>query len=150
MSPNVQPAPTPTPNQKARNMTESITRKDVTTIQNEIGDAVRAIAEAHGLTLTKNNASYTGDSIRFTVAVERPDVALSQAAKDVVGLPAEVERGALFNYGGQQYSLDAIKLNRPKYPISATNTATGKPFKLPQHAVKDLIPQRARLQLLTD
>jgi hypothetical protein len=121
-------------------------RATVRQILAECEEALRPIAEKHGLTLDRKGRTYHHDALpvmyQFLVAEKDEDGnVLSAVAKDFVkmaslyGLSSD-DLGREFKSGGDTFRVTGLKPRSRKYPILAENVKTGKTYKFPLETVK--------------
>lgn len=102
---------------------DTLTKAQVITLQREIGEAMQAIAAKHGLKMIKNNATWSAEGLRLTIALDKvtADGGSARWAADwkryavADGLP-ENGLGRSFSSGGMTYKVlgyDAKKRTRP-------------------------------------
>lgn len=121
-------------------------RASVRTILEECEEALRPIAEKHGLTLNRKGRTYYPDSLpvmyQFLVTEKDEDGnVLTAEAKEfqkravMYGLePEDLHRE--FVNGGDTFRITGLKPRSRKYPILGENVRTGKTYKFPLETVK--------------
>ena len=110
-------------------------KSEATALNREIRQLIEPVLQAHGLKVKSANSTFTDTEFNLTVKTVDPNAPIPDWHLDSIGLPAETKAGVEFTYGQKRYRFDGVALNRPKYPISATDMATGKQFKLGREAV---------------
>lgn len=96
--------------------------------------ALEPVLAERGLQLQPSTIRF--DTTGFTMPLKVVDVNAEIPAwhLDSVGLPAGTKPGVEFVMGGKRYRFDGVAINRPKYPISATELGNGKQYKLGRNA----------------
>ena len=109
-------------------------KSEAKTIREEVQAAVESILAPHGLKLTGCNASFDDTSFNMTIKSSDPDAEIPAWDLTKVGLPPETKAGIRFDYNGKSFEFTGVNTRRPKFPISATDVASGKQYKLPRNA----------------
>lgn len=121
-------------------------RETVRKIHAECEEALKAVAERHGLDLLQKNITFTEGEmpVSFRLVARREDgVPMSREAEifkqgaEIVGLePAML--GARFKKGGQTYRIVGLNLRAQRFPVIAEDSA-GRRFRFPAETVKALV-----------
>lgn len=120
----------------------SIKRSDCKIIRTALNKALADVGKELGLDIRAGNASYDDISVRFKVECVCTGADKGKADFEAecgyFHLPASAYK-AEFKYNGKTWILEALKPNRPKYPILASQkSAPGSNFKLPRQAISTL------------
>jgi hypothetical protein len=110
-------------------------KSEANALNAQIREVVKPLLEAHGLKLVSGNATFGEAMFNVNIKSIDPNADIPEWQLDSFGLPKETKVGVEFTYGQKRYRFDGIAPKRPKYPISATDMATGKQFKLGREAV---------------
>ncbi len=119
-------------------------------IKDELTQAARAIAAKHGLIMHQVTGRYTPLDLKLNLKflqnptiggnAQAPQEKPSEEAQrhfarlaQAIGLKASLNQNFVFN--GYKFSIVGIKLNRPKFPVSAIRE-DGKPFKFPVNQIE--------------
>lgn len=124
----------------------TIDRKACTTISRAAEEALKAVAEQYGLTLTIKGGKFDPSVGTFSPKVEfsvgdagrkawEASVGLLYSNYPAQWLTAE-DFGATFTSQGKTYELVGINLRAPKFPINAKCLTDGKTYKLTEAGVK--------------
>jgi hypothetical protein len=114
---------------------ESITRQDANLLGREVEEALRQVAERHGLQLDIRGGTFDSGSFK-------PRVEFKTAASDrdefaryatLYGLNAD-DFGRSFRNGGREFTVAGISPRSPRRPILA-KSADGRTWKFPADAV---------------
>lgn len=121
-------------------------RANVRILNEEILDALKPLAEKHGLVLEKNAKTYYRDRLpgmyQFIIRVEDDDGKVldtkAQQFRDGalhVGLNPD-DLGKEFLSRGSRYKITGLNLRARKYPVLAENLSNGKTYKFGESTVK--------------
>lgn len=122
-----------------------ITPQILRAMRDDITKALEPVAQKYGLSsLVAGNASYSPYGSAFTYKVNGIGDAQAEEVKNVeaqskyakmLGLPEDAV-GRMFTSRGETFKITRIDINKPKYPIIATNLGNGKSYKFPTIMVK--------------
>jgi hypothetical protein len=103
--------------------------------------ATEAFAKKHGVVLQLGDARFGSTDATYKLKVVIAPNASGMSAQEVMGRKSLELEGHFFglkpedygrtfvNWDHDTYRLTGVKSSRPKYPLSAENTRTGKGFK---------------------
>jgi hypothetical protein len=83
----------------------------------------------YGLTASYATGRYGGHTATFSFKLDVPAMAEKAADRDAELLGAKFSLGYVFKSNGDEFKVTGFNLRRPKYPVSADNTRTGKSYK---------------------
>ena len=129
-------------------------RLTVRTVMDEIEVAVRQIAARHGLEFSHQRARFSMSEM--TTKLTLKTVGAAEALVDFqrmqfpalagrFGLPRDAV-GKSFIFKGARYTIEGLKIDRPKYPVSCKRS-DGRPFKFPALVVKNALEREAGQRL---
>ncbi len=109
------------------------TKDGAKALQSQIGEAVRAIAAQHGITLTKNSATYGADGLSLRLGFAPPATEESEKAKWATqaprfGLPGD-RFGATITVGKDDFRVVGIDPKSPAKPVRLSRVTDGAAFK---------------------
>jgi hypothetical protein len=123
-----------------------VTRDLLKQIRIEGNEALRAVAEKHGITLTLGNGSYDPDGTSGSLKLN-----LEGTAEDGKGAAEKawevwaplmhldgVKLGDTFKASGRTFTITGVQPSRHKYPINATNE-NGRGFKFTEQTVRSAL-----------
>ena len=97
--------------------------------------ACQEIAKEHGLTATDDGGRYSGSAATCRIRFAVPEQAALIAQSDAALIGAKFGIGHKFRASGREFQVTGFNLRRPKYPVSAVATGTGKEYKFAVSAV---------------
>lgn len=106
-------------------MADQIDRPLLRALNADMEEALKAVAEKHGVSIDVGNASFTSQNATFKVQVAvigKGGVADTREAQDFrifassYGLSAD-DLGQTFPYGGKEYTIVGLSRKSSKYPI---------------------------------
>lgn len=114
---------------------DTINRRNIRTIDKDVLEALKAVAEKHGLDISVVSGSFSSAAYKCR---------LSFAVKGANGIPADFARNAerlgldpncygktFTTFRGGTFRITGLNLRRRKYPVSAERTTDGKSYKFP-------------------
>jgi hypothetical protein len=115
---------------------ESITRQDAATLGREVEEALRAVAERHGLTVSVRGGTYDAGFFkpRVEFKTDGSDKQEFERYATMYGLQA-TDFGRTFTSQGREFKVAGIAPRSTRRPILATETRTGRTFKFEANAV---------------
>lgn len=122
-------------------MAEEITRPLLRQLQADMDEALKAVAQKHGVSIEVGNASFTSQNATFKVQVAvtgKGGVADTREAQDFrifatsYGLTPD-DLGQTFPYGGKEYTIVGLSRKSSKYPILCKKN--GENVRLPVESV---------------
>lgn len=115
---------------------ESITRQDAATLGREVEEALKIVAERHGLTCEIRGGTF--DAGFFKPRVEFKTAGNDRSEFDryatLFGLEAS-DFGQTFINSGREFKVSGVAPRSTRRPILAIETRTGRTFKFEQSAV---------------
>ena len=121
-------------------------RANVRAILEECRQALEPIAEKHGLTLDRKGRTYASDAlpVMFQLLIKEMGADGQEMTTDgkafvrhAVSFDLDpTDLGREFTSRGRTFRITGLLPKSYKYPILATNTATGKTLKFPAETVK--------------
>jgi hypothetical protein len=129
-------------------------RGTVRGILDEIEAAVKEVAARHGLEFDRQRASYTASEMTTRISLRTREAAGAMAdfqrkqfpvLAERFGLPADAV-GKSFIFKGAQYTIEGLKVERPKYPV-VCRRMDGRPFKFGVLCVKNALEREAGQRL---
>ena len=119
-----------------------MTKQKLQALRKDIIDALNAVSEKHGVTITGGNGTYCDDSatLKLDIADVIDGTAHTKAELDfkrvahLYGLGPE-DFGFTFEYGGSAYTVSGINTRAKTYPVQAC-TSDGKRYKFPVSVIK--------------
>lgn len=115
---------------------ESITRQDAAILGREVEEALKIVAERHGLTCEIRGGTF--DAGFFKPRVEFKTAGNDRSEFDryatLFGLEAS-DFGRTFTSGGREFKVSGVAPRSTRRPILAIETRTGRTFKFEQSAV---------------
>ena len=119
---------------------DTITRKNIRTIEKDAMEALQAVAEKHGLDISVVSGSFnpTCYKARLSFAVKGDNGVPKDFARNAerLGLDPNCYGKTFTTFSGKSFRITGINLRRRKYPVSAEQVSTGKSFKFPVSQVK--------------
>jgi len=121
-----------------------ITPTLLNSIRADVEEALDAIAEKHGVTITTGRATYTAQNATMKLeiaAIARDGTVQTKEAVDFAayafryGLSPD-DLGKEFRYAGETFEIIGLKTRATKMPILGQSRQTGKIYKFPVNAVK--------------
>ncbi len=122
-----------------------ITPQILRAMRDDITKALEPVAQKYGLSsLVAGGASYSPDGSTFTYKINGVGDAQAEEVKNdaqnkvyakMLGLPEDAV-GRTFTSRGETFKITRIDINKPKYPIIATNLGNNKSYKFPTDMVK--------------
>lgn len=106
-------------------MTNEFNRTNLRQIRQDLEEALKSVALAHGITIDTGNIRFSSD--RFTVKIEARTA--NRPIESITSNPVlsgGVVIGAKFRVQGTTYTLDGFKPNRPKYPYTGVGPQGGR------------------------
>jgi len=112
----------------------------------EINTEIEKVGQKYGISLRVGNGNYTPETFTLKleggvivngIAIDKDRQAFKANAL-YVGL-APNDLGREFNFQGKVYKIVGLKTSSKKYPVIASNLATGKKFKFAVADVKALL-----------
>lgn len=115
-------------------------RQSCKALRTEINEALRAVAQRHGVTIEAGNASFDDTFIRFKLEVKAPgaaDADLAKAADRLAMSGARFTVGDRFDYGQRQFTVKGYNPRRKK-SVVAFDLGNGKDYVFPFAVVQQL------------
>ena len=121
------------------------TRANLKDLRKDIDNALKSVAEKHGLSLMLGNVRFTEDSFtgkleaRITDRVGEPTMAADfRSMAPSFGIPSSYLH-RIVTINGKRYKIVGLKPRNRKYPIICENTANGKRFKFSAFAIREVL-----------
>lgn len=128
-------------------MITSLDRQTVKTLQEEMLQAMKAVAERHGLTVTNKGGRFTTTSstMKFEVATRSSTGEVNSREREAFkafapmhGL-AVTDLDRVFRSQDKAYKICGLKTGRSAYPVLATRVDTGTTYKFSASRVRALL-----------
>ena len=115
-------------------------RADRKALRDDIEQALQAVADKHGLTVTVGGGSYTDHTfapkMEFSCTTSSGAPAGFAFDAELIGIPVDCY-GKTFTRAGEEYTIVGINLRARKYPVLAkTNSGT---YKFPADTIARLL-----------
>jgi hypothetical protein len=107
----------------------NIGRQEIAALGAEMETAVKAIAEAHGLSAERTSGRYAGYEGTLTFKITAPATATAKADETLEAHGAKFEVGFEFSDGSHTYRVTGFEPRRHKYPVSTVSIHNGKQYK---------------------
>lgn len=119
---------------------------DFKSLRNDITEALKLVAEKHGIkTLKAGNVTYDDSTFTFKLLGEAFPSALSESNLSMFlqmkGLPSDTV-GKMFTQNGVAYSVKDVNMKKPKNCIILSRVSDGKGFICSAEALKNAIEIR--------
>lgn len=114
-------------------------------VQTEVGEAIKAIYEKHGLTITSNRSTYDDSTFNLSVkaVASDPDSQAKTWAKyaPLFGLPLD-GIGQVINLNRKAYRITGLDLSRRTFPVRVEEVGSGKVSLFKEDAIRRALSAR--------
>jgi hypothetical protein len=125
------------------------TPSNIRSVRARVIEALKEVEKELGITITDGSARYSETTLSLKLemglGVGPENTASAQMFKQLAtryGLQPEDFGRRFMSQTGELYEITGLKPTRPKYPISATEVATGRAFKFTADVVRNGIIRR--------
>ena len=130
---------------------KSFTSANLDTIRKDINAALKSVAQKHSIALSIGGIKYDSEKFHTKLeAVIQNSENAGMSLREIEGLRNLKDYGSMFgvsekdygkkftNWDGQTFKLVGLMPSRPKYPVVAESTKTGKMFKFTESVLTKL------------
>lgn len=123
-------------------MINQMSREACKALNAEVEQALKAVAERHGLSVTVGGGTYDAGSFKPKVEFTTADAGRAEWTRyaRIFGLPAD-GFGKTIDHKGTQYRMAGIAVGRSKFPVKAERVRDGKMFGLTVAEVAAKLPK---------